>query len=307
MAKQHTGITGAAGDDKRHTQRQCLINARGTLLDLSSPVIMGIINCTPDSFHSGSRVDTIDDALKLAGTMLSEGAAILDIGAASSRPGARIISADEEITRLMPFVEALRTEYPDAMLSVDTWRDHVARTALAAGVQMINDISGGRFESGIVDAVAEAGAPFIVMHSPQSPEDMHQPHTYSDVAGDVLRYFIERTRLLRIAGIKDLIIDPGFGFGKSVFQNFELLQKLDVFTILDIPLMVGISRKSMIWRTLEVSPDDALNGTSALHMTILQKGARILRVHDVWAAQQVIRLHSAIQEHGTDVSSGENH
>lgn len=253
---------------------------------------MGILNLTPDSFHTGSRITNIETAIERTSQMLSDGAAIIDIGAASSRPGASVIEVKEELERLMPTLEVLFKTFPDSIFSIDTWRAEVARTALVAGAHLINDISAGTLEPEIVRVTADVGAPFIAMHMLGTPGNMPMHPQYKDVAGDVLRFFVGHIRHLRDAGLSDIIIDPGFGFGKTVTQNFELLKRLEIFRFLELPLMVGLSRKAMIWRTLEISPEEALNGTTALHMIALQKGVNILRVHDVKAAREVIALYS---------------
>lgn len=273
---------------------QHTINARGRLISLQQPIVMGILNVTPDSFHHSSRIADQESALIRAAQMLEEGVSIIDVGAASSRPGASVISVEEELRRLIPIIEALLQKFPQAIFSIDTWRAEVAREALEAGAHVINDISAGMLEPDIISITADAHAPFIAMHMLGTPGKMPVNHEYADVAGDVLRFFATRIRQLREAGLTDIVMDPGFGFGKSVPQNFELLQRLEVFRFLEVPLMVGLSRKSMIWRTLDVSPEEALNGTTALHVIALQKGANILRVHDVKAAKEVIALYSRL-------------
>ncbi len=271
--------------------KQNTINARGRLISLQQPIVMGILNLTPDSFHHSSRITDQESALIRAAQMLDEGVSIIDVGAASSRPGASVISVEEELKRLMPILQALLQKFPQAIFSVDTWRAEVARIALEAGAHLINDISAGTLEPDIISITAEARVPFIAMHMLGTPGDMPMHPQYKDVAGDVLRFFVGHIRQLRDAGLNEIIIDPGFGFGKTVIQNFELLKRLEIFQFLELPLMVGLSRKSMIWRTLGISPEEALNGTTALHMIALQKGVNILRVHDVKAAREVIALH----------------
>jgi len=271
--------------------KQYTINARGRLISLQQPVVMGILNLTPDSFHPGSRISGTEEAISHAGRMLTEGAAIIDVGAASSRPGADVIQVDEELQRLMPVLDLLLKTFPEAVFSVDTWRAEVAQAALTAGAHMINDISAGTLEPEIVRITANAHAPFVAMHMLGSPGRMPAHPDYKDVAGEILRFFVGRIRDVREAGISDIILDPGFGFGKSVAHNFRLLQRLEIFQFLELPLMVGLSRKSMIWRTLGTTPEEALNGTTALHMIALQNGAGILRVHDVKEAREAITLH----------------
>jgi dihydropteroate synthase len=277
-------------------KQQMTINARGTLRSLQSPIVMGILNLTPDSFYTGSRIDSVDTAVARAGQMLEEGAQILDIGAASSRPGSEVIPVDEELERLMPVVEKIVLSYPDAVLSIDTWREAVAIRVLDAGAHIINDITSGEVEPGILEVTAKARAPYIAMHMQGTPGNLAKKPVYDDIVGDILRYFVGRLEVLRAAGLSDLILDPGLGFGKTVDQNFTLLKGLGVFRFLEFPLMIGISRKSMIWRTLDVTPDEALNGTTALHMIALQQGVKILRVHDVRAACEAIALHERLSK-----------
>jgi dihydropteroate synthase len=255
--------------------------------------VIGILNLTPDSFYAGSRITSVEDALVRTEHMYAEGAKIIDIGAASSRPGSEVIEVKEELRRLMPVLEALLAQFPDVVFSVDTWRSEVAAAALSAGAHIINDISAGLCEPDIVKITAGYQAPFIAMHMLGTPGNMPVHPEYKDIAGDILRFFAKRIRYLRDAGLSDIILDPGFGFGKSVDNNFDLLRKLEIFQFLELPLMVGLSRKAMIWRTLEISPEEALNGTTALHMIALQKGARILRVHDVRAAREAITVYQS--------------
>lgn len=278
-----------------HPQQHTL-NLRGRLLSLSHPLVMGILNVTPDSFYTGSRVLEVQSAINKAGEMLDEGADMIDIGAVSSRPGAEILSVAEEERRLLPVLEGVIGAYPQALISIDTWREEVARRALTAGAHMINDISGGTLEPEIVRHCADAGAPFVLMHMRGRPGAMPSSPVYDDVCSEVLGFFAQRIRELQELGIHDIILDPGFGFGKTVEHNFEMLRRLDVFRFLHRPLLVGISRKSMIWRTLDTHPGDALNGTSALHMYALERGANILRVHDVRSAREVITLWQAMQD-----------
>ena len=271
-------------------KQQTTINARGSLIDLSEPQVMGILNVTPDSFYDGDRYATVETAVLQARRLLDEGAAILDIGGMSSRPGAEIISASEEIDRVGDVIVAILQEAPDAILSIDTIHAHTARTAIEMGVSIINDISGGRYDEEIVEVAASSGAPFICMHMQGMPHSMQVSPTYGDVVHEVLQYFVERVGVLRAAGVTDIIIDPGFGFGKTVDHNFELLHKLGVFGILELPVLVGLSRKSMVCRVLGVPPEEALNGSTALHMLAIERNAGILRVHDVKEAVEVIRL-----------------
>ena len=274
------------------------LNCLGRLIDLSTPRIMGILNSTPDSFYTGSRIPGIDEALARAGAMLRDGATFLDIGGYSTRPGAAEVSEEEELRRVLPLVEALTTAFPEALLSIDTFRSRVAREALEAGAALVNDVSAGLRDPEMLPLVAEKRVPCIMMHMRGTPADMAGLTAYDDLIGEILTYFSERLAAARALGITDLIADPGFGFAKTRAQNFELLAGLSAFQELGTPLLVGISRKSMIWKTLEIEPSQALNGTTALHMLALQGGAHILRVHDVKEASECIRLWQEIPNDG---------
>ncbi len=271
------------------------LNCAGKLLLLDPPVVMGIINATPDSFYAGSRVASLEEGLRKAEQMLAEGAAILDIGGMSSRPGAVIIEAAEELARVIPLITAIKKAFPGAVVSVDTIRAAVARTAVEAGASIVNDISAGRLDPKMYPTVARLGVPYVLMHMKGEPANMQQAARYEDVVQEVLDFFIAETRELTDLGLKDIILDPGFGFGKTIRHNFQLLKNLHILGMLDFPVMAGISRKSMIYRTLGVSPEEALNGASALHLAALQQGSRILRVHDVKAAVEVIRIFQAME------------
>lgn len=251
---------------------------------------MGILNVTPDSFYDGGRHQVLDAALRQASRMCEEGAAIIDVGGMSSRPGASLISAEEELRRVIPVVEAIAAQLPEVFISVDTVQPVVARRAVEAGACMVNDVSAGRWTHGMYDTVAELSVPYVLMHAKGAPDTMQQQAHYEDVVQEVLDFLIEETGKLRALGVKDVIIDPGFGFGKTIAHNFQLLKHLHVFRILPCPILAGISRKSMIYRTLGISPEEALNGTTALNMAALLQGASILRVHDVKDAAQVIQL-----------------
>jgi len=272
------------------------INAGGKLIDLDIPKVMGIMNITPDSFFGGSRYNTDKEIITAAGRMLEDGAAILDVGGYSSRPGAADISNEEEGRRVVRAIKIIRKEFPDAVISVDTFRSDVALEAiLEAGAQIINDISGGDADINMFSIVERLKVPYIMMHMKGEPSTMQKKAFYDDIVADILKYFGERIFRLRTAGVKDIIIDPGFGFAKTVEHNFDLLSRLDDLSIAGLPLMVGISRKSMIWKTLDITADEALNGTTAMHTVALLKGADILRVHDVKEAMQAIRLVSNIR------------
>jgi len=275
---------------------QSTINCRGRLLDLSRPLIMGILNLTPDSFFDGGRYAGVDEALRQAETMLQQGATLLDLGGASSRPGAETVPADVEKKRVLPVIEAILRRFPEAILSIDTWRAEVARAALEAGASIVNDISAGRLDDKMYETVAshsggQRNAPYILMHMQGTPGTMQQNPVYEDVVQEVLDFFIVEIAKLRALGVQDIILDPGFGFGKSVDHNFGLLKNLHVFgAVTGLPVLAGLSRKSMICKVLKVNPERALNGTTALHIVALQQGAKILRVHDVREAMETVRL-----------------
>lgn len=251
---------------------------------------MGIINITPDSFYAGNRHQSLSEVLYNAQKMLDEGAAILDIGGQSTRPGAERLSADEEMDRVLPVVESILREFPDALISVDTFYSRVATEAVAAGAIMVNDVSAGFFDPEMLENVAKLGVPYVCMHMKGEPQTMQQNPTYDDVTREVLDFLIRRIDDCRKAGIVDVIADPGFGFGKTPAHNFSLFKNLDAFKMLDVPLLMGISRKSTICKTLGVSAENALNGTTVLNTIGLMKGADILRVHDVREATEAIKL-----------------
>jgi len=251
---------------------------------------MGIINITPDSFYSGSRSNSEKEILLSAEKMLKEGATFLDLGAYSSRPGAGDISLEEELSRMLPAIELILNEFPEAMLSIDTFRAEVAEKGIHAGATMINDISAGKLDEKMLSVIVKYQVPYIMMHMKGTPQTMKELNQYEDLTADILFYFSERIKAAREIGINDIIIDPGFGFAKNIDQNFELLSKLEIFKNLDSPILAGISRKSMIWKKLNISANEALNGTTVLNTTALLKGANILRVHDVKEAVECIKL-----------------
>jgi dihydropteroate synthase len=271
------------------------LNCKGRLLSLERPVVMGILNTTPDSFYDGGRHQNLDAALRQTEQMLSEGATIIDVGGMSSRSGAEQISIQEELRRVLPVTQAIAGRFPEAFISIDTVHAETAREAVAAGACMVNDISAGRLTEGMYETVAELEVPYILMHMQGRPETMQQQPQYEDVVREVLDFMIAEAGRLRAAGVKDILLDPGFGFGKTIAHNFQLLQNLHVMGILPYPVLAGISRKSMICRSLGIPPEEALNGTTALHVVALQQGARVLRVHDVAEAVQVIRLWELLQ------------
>nr|WP_294792075.1 dihydropteroate synthase [uncultured Mucilaginibacter sp.] len=276
--------------------KKTTLNAGGKLIDLSMPKVMGIINLTPDSFFEGSRQPAVEDALKQAEKMLSEGAVFLDLGAYSSRPGADDISVQEELDRLLPVVEAITENFPGAILSIDTFRAVVAEDAINAGAHIINDISGGQLDDQMFSTVAKLKVPYILMHMKGNPKTMTQLAVYDDVFNEVLDYFTARIHQLRQLGVNDIIIDPGFGFAKKPEHGYKLLQRLAEFQQLGLPLLAGVSRKKMIHGTLGITADEALNGTTVLNTIALTKGASILRVHDVKEAVQAVKLFNAMND-----------
>ncbi len=252
---------------------------------------MGILNITPDSFYDGGKYNSDKSILARAEKMLIEGATFLDLGAYSSRPGAKDISEDEELGRIKPILKLILAEFPEAIISIDTFRSKIAEYCLDHGAAIINDISGGSLDSKMMNTVAKYGAPYILMHMKGNPQNMTSKTDYTNILEEMLFYFSEKLSEGVKLGLKDIIIDPGFGFAKNKEQNFYLLDSLDLFKALDLPVLVGISRKSMVYKTLDIEPEDALNGSTALHMIALAKGANILRVHDVKEAVQCVKLH----------------
>jgi len=266
------------------------LNCGGRLLDLSSPKIMGILNVAPDSFYDGGKYASETELLKQAEKMLSEGATMLDVGGMSTRPGADEVSEDEELKRVLPAIKSLSKTFPDALLSVDTSRAKVAEAAVQEGASLINDISAGAFYAHMLETVAKLNVPYILMHMQGTPATMQQHPQYENVTREVTEFFIQKINRLKELEVKDIILDPGFGFGKTVEHNYTILKNLNDFKIFGMPLLVGISRKSMICKALKVNPEKALNGTTALHSIALLNGADILRVHDVREAKEVIQL-----------------
>jgi dihydropteroate synthase len=275
--------------------KKVTLNAGGKLIDISSPKVMGIINITPDSFYAGSRKPGVDEALQQAAKMLVEGATFLDIGAYSSRPGATDISVAEETDRLLPVVEAIASAFPDAIQSIDTFRAQVAETAIKAGAHIINDISGGQLDEDMFATVARLQVPYIVMHMKGNPQNMNQLAQYDDVFTEVLDYFVSRYQQLKQLGVHDVIIDPGFGFAKKPEHGYALMNRLQEFDILGLPMLVGISRKKMIYSLLGGTAAEALNGTTVLNTIGLMKGANILRAHDVKEAVEAVKIWEAVK------------
>ena len=273
------------------------INVKGQLIDLSEPQVMGILNVTPDSFFSGSRKQTETEIMERVAEIFNEGASMIDVGAYSSRPDADDISPEEEMSRLRRGLKIVREMYPEAVVSVDTFRADVARMCVEEyGADIINDISGGNMDCRMFSTVAELGIPYILMHMKGTPQTMQQSPQYDDLMKDILLYFAERVQQLRDLGQKDIIIDPGFGFAKTLNHNYELMQQLDKLGIFKLPILVGISRKSMIYRLLGGTPADALNGTTTLNTIALLKGVSILRVHDVKECVEVVNIVKKMKE-----------
>jgi len=267
------------------------INVRGNLIDLSVPKVMGIINVTPDSFYEGSRFMEDDEIIRVASKMIEDGADILDVGGYSSRPGAENITAEEERTRVIKAVKLINRELPEAIISIDSFRSEIVLEAVTeCGAGIINDISGGESDPNMFSVVERLRVPYIMMHMQGVPGTMQKNPVYDDVVADILRWFGDRIFRLQSMGVSDIIIDPGFGFGKTTAHNFEMLRHLGDFSIAGLPVLVGVSRKSMIWKTLEITPGEALNGTSVLNTVALLNGADILRVHDVKEAVQAVKL-----------------
>lgn len=267
------------------------INVGGKLLDLSEPQVMGILNVTPDSFYSASRKNTEQEIADRVNAILAEGGSMVDIGAYSSRPGADDVSAQEEMNRLRGGLKILRSIAPDAVVSVDTFRADVAKMCVEEyGVQIINDISGGELDNRMFNTVAELGVPYILMHMKGDPQTMQNGPHYDDLLTEMLQYFGSKVQQLHELGVKDVILDPGFGFAKTLEHNYELMNRMQDLQVLQLPMLVGVSRKSMIYRLLGTSPEEALNGTSVLNTLALLKGASILRVHDVKAATEVVQI-----------------
>lgn len=270
------------------------INCNGQLIDLSRPKVMGILNITPNSFYDGGKYKEEEVIVNQVGKMLDEGATFIDIGAYSSKPSAEFVSEEEEINRLVPIIKLLIEKFPTILLSVDTFRSEVAKKAVENGVVMVNDISAGMLDDKMMATVSKLQVPYVMMHMRGNPQTMQSLTDYDDIAKEMIFYFSERINEARSFGLNDIIIDPGFGFAKTIDQNYEVMQKLELFSMLDLPLLVGISRKSMIYKALEISANEALNGTTVLNTIALQKGAKILRVHDVKEAMECIDLFNKI-------------
>ncbi|MDQ6761204.1 MAG: dihydropteroate synthase [Bacteroidota bacterium] len=266
------------------------LNCKGKLVLLYKPLIMGIINVNQDSFYTGSRVNSEDDIVKKATQMINEGADILDIGGQSTRPGSKRISAGEELSHVLPAIKLITEKFQDVIISIDTFDADVAKKAVSAGASIVNDISAGEMDNAMIETVASLEVPYIAMHMKGVPETMQQQAIYDDVTKEVFDFFIKKIDQCQKAGIKDVIIDPGFGFGKNISHNFTLLKNLSLLKLLDVPILAGISRKGTIYKTLNISADEALNGTTVINTIALQNGATILRVHDVKEAKEIAIL-----------------
>ena len=272
------------------------INCKGNLIDFSTPKVMGILNITPNSFYDGGKFNEESDILLQAKKMISEGATFIDIGAYSSKPKAAYVSEKEELKRIVPIVNLIQTHFPKTLISIDTFRSEVARICIESGAAIINDISAGSVDKKMMETVAKYNVPYIMMHKRGTPETMQTMTNYDNIVKELLFYFSEKVSLARSFGINDLIIDPGFGFAKTLDQNYELLQKLELFNILELPLLVGVSRKSMINNLFKCTPEEALNGTTIINTIALTKGAKILRVHDVKEAIECVTLFKKINQ-----------
>jgi len=270
------------------------INCKGQLIDLTTPKVMGILNVTPNSFYDGGMYKSSSEMLTKVGKMLNEGATFIDVGAYSSKPSAEYVSEEEELQRIIPIINLILEYYPETLLSVDTFRSEVAKVCIENGAAMINDISAGNLDDNMLETIAKYNVPYIMMHMRGTPETMQKMTSYEDIVKEILFYFSEKVARARSFGINDLIIDPGFGFAKTLDQNYEVLQKMELFEILELPLLAGFSRKSMIYKTLQSSADEALNGTTVLNTVALTKGANILRVHDVKEAMECVALFNKI-------------
>lgn len=266
------------------------LNCKGKLLVIDQPIVMGIINATPDSFFKGHSTPGLDGIVSLAAKMIVDGATILDIGGQSTRPGSKRIPAAQEIERVLPVIEAVQSKYPDTILSIDTFHSRVAEMAVKAGASIVNDVSGGEMDKEMIATVAALHVPYICMHMKGTPDTMQKDIHYENVVKEVLDYFVFKIEACKAAGIHDIIVDPGFGFGKTIAHNFQLLKQLEIFKLLEKPVLAGVSRKSTIYKTLGISTDEALNGTTVLNTVALLNGAAILRVHDVKEAKEAIAL-----------------
>ena len=266
------------------------INCKGQLIDLSTPKIMGILNVTPNSFYDGGKFTLSENGLSQVGKMLDEGATFIDIGAYSSKPNAEFVSEEEERNRILPVVQGILNQFPDALLSIDTFRSGIAAVCIENGAAIINDISAGNLDEKMMEVIAKQNVPYIMMHMRGTPQTMQSQTNYENIIKEMLFYFSEKVNKARSLGINDLIVDPGFGFAKTLKQNYEILQNLELFKILDLPILAGISRKSMVYKPLGLTANEALNGTTVLNTIAVSKGTNILRVHDVKEALECVKL-----------------
>jgi dihydropteroate synthase len=274
------------------------INCSGKLISLAEPKVMGILNITPDSFFESSRIGSADNLLAQAEKMIVNGASFLDIGGQSTRPGATLISVEEELERVIPAIALLNNHFPEVILSIDTFYASVAKEAVAAGAKMVNDISAGDIDEEMFPLLGNLCVPYIMMHKKGMPINMQDNPVYADIVLEIVDYFAAKIEKLHALGVADIILDPGFGFGKTLENNYQLLQKLDRFKLFELPLLVGVSRKSMVQKVLNVSALESLNGTTALHMVALERGAKILRVHDVKEAVECLKLFQSLANIG---------
>ncbi len=270
------------------------INCKGTLIDLSVPKVMGILNVTPNSFFDGGKYKSESEILSQVEKMLVEGATFVDIGAYSSKPNADLVSEAEELSRIIPVVDLVLKHFPEALISIDTFRSQVAKVCIGNGAAIINDISAGNLDDRMLETIGKLQVPYIMMHMKGTPQTMQTMCNYEDIVKEMLFYFSEKVNKARSFGINDLIIDPGFGFAKTISQNYEVLQKLELFGILELPILAGLSRKSMIYKSLSSTVEEALNGTTVLNTMSLMKGAKILRVHDVKEAVECAKLYKKL-------------
>lgn len=270
--------------------RKQTLNCKGKVVDISKPSVMAILNLTPDSFYQNSRAKNIDDALSKVEHFVKEGAKFIDLGAYSSRPGAAEVSEKEELERMVPVIKAINQSFPEVLLSVDTFRAKVAEESIHAGAHLINDIAAGNLDDKMFETVAKLQVPYIMMHMKGTPQNMQDNPTYENVTEEVFAYFSEKIKILRSLGVKDIILDPGFGFAKTLEHNYQLLKEMELLNFFELPLLVGFSRKSMITKALGIKTAEALNGTTVLNTTALLKGANILRVHDVKEAVECVEL-----------------
>ena len=270
------------------------INCKGELIDLSIPKVMGILNVTPNSFFDGGKYKNEDEIISQVDKMLSEGATFIDIGAYSSKPSAEFVTEQEEIDRIVPAIELILKHFPETLLSIDTFRAAVAKASIESGAAIINDIAAGELDDKMFDVIAKYNVPYIMMHMRGNPQTMQSLTQYEDIVKEMLFYFSEKVRKARSFGINDLILDPGFGFAKTTDQNYEVLQKMELFNVLELPVLAGVSRKSMIYKTLGNTAQEALNGTTVINTIALTKGAKILRVHDVKEAVECVTLMNKI-------------